>query len=73
MGFQGNAEAPEMRALIAETLARIAAAGKAPGILGMSDPTIRRYLDEGARFVAVAADILLLANAARDAAARWKG
>ena len=72
MGFQGNAEAPEMRALIGETLGRIAAAGKAPGILGMSDPTIRRYLDQGARFVAVAADILLLANAARDTAARWK-
>ncbi|MEX0282437.1 MAG: HpcH/HpaI aldolase/citrate lyase family protein [Arenibacterium sp.] len=73
MGFQGNAETPEMRQLIGETLGRIAKAGKSPGILGMSDGGIERYLSEGARFVAVAADVMLLAQAARASAAKWKG
>ena len=72
MGFQGNAETPEMRQLIGETLGRIAKAGKSPGILGMSDGGIERYLSEGARFVAVAADVMLLAQAARATAAKWK-
>ena len=73
LGFQGNAEVPEMRQLIEETLGRIAKAGKAPGILGMSDAAIERYLSEGARFVAVAADVMLLSQAARATAAKWKG
>ena len=73
MGFDGDAEAPEVREAIGDGLARIAAAGKAPGILGMNDVAIRRYLDQGARFVAVGADVLMLADAARKLAARWKG
>ncbi|MEX0282661.1 MAG: aldolase/citrate lyase family protein [Arenibacterium sp.] len=73
LGFRGNAEAPEMRKLIGEILNRITAAGKAPGILGMSDGAIERYLGEGAQFVAVGADVILLAEAARSTASRWKG
>ncbi|MEX0338053.1 MAG: aldolase/citrate lyase family protein [Arenibacterium sp.] len=72
MGFHGNAEAPEMRKVIAEALDRIAKAGVAPGCLGMADATVERYLSNGARFVAVAADITLLSQAARTTAAKWK-
>ena len=72
MGFAGNADAPEVREVIREGLAKIAAAGKAPGILAMKDEVARRYLDEGARFLAVGADIMLLATAARGLSAKWK-
>ena len=72
MGHAANAEIPEVKAAITDALARIAAAGKAPGILGMSEAAIQRYIDAGARFVAVGADVLLLANAARALAERWK-
>lgn len=72
MGFSGYSDAPEVREAIADALSRIAAAGRAPGILGLNDAAIQRYLDQGARFVAVGADILMLADAARQLAARWK-
>lgn len=72
MGFGGNAEAPEVKAAIKDALERIVAAGKAPGILATTDAPTQRYIDQGARFVAVGADVLMLAQAARQLAKRWK-
>ncbi|MHA6264791.1 HpcH/HpaI aldolase family protein [Arenibacterium sp. CAU 1754] len=71
MGFQGNADAPEVVAAINDALARIRAAGKAPGILGTVEEATQRYLDAGAQFLAVGADVLLLAAGARTLAKRW--
>lgn len=71
MGHAGNSEAAEVQRAIAGALERIAAAGKAPGILATTDAGTRRYLDAGAQFVAVGADVLLLAGAARQLAAKW--
>lgn len=72
MGYEGNADAPEVVETIGNALSRIAKAGKAPGILGMSDAAIQRYLDQGARFLAVGADVILLAQAASALARKWK-
>lgn len=72
MGFQGNSTAPEVRAVIADAIQRIRAAGKAPGILGTTDEATQAYLDMGAQFVAVGLDVMLLANTARRLSARWK-
>lgn len=72
MGFQGNAEAPEVVDAINDALSRIRAAGKAPGILGTAEKATQRYLDAGAQFLAVGADILILAAGARTLASRWK-
>lgn len=73
MGHPGKSGAPEVHAAILDALARIAAAGKAPGILALDEATTQAYLDGGARFVAVGIDILLLVQTARKLAARWKG
>ncbi|MCV2887412.1 HpcH/HpaI aldolase/citrate lyase family protein [Ruegeria aquimaris] len=72
MGFQGNSAAPEVRAVIADAVQRIRAAGKAPGILGTTDEATQAYLDMGAQFVAVGLDVMLLANTARRLSAQWK-
>lgn len=72
MGFQGNSAAPEVRAVIADAIERIQAAGKAPGILGTADEATQAYLDMGAQFVAVGLDVMLLANTARRLSAQWK-
>ncbi|MFK7754195.1 MAG: aldolase/citrate lyase family protein [Sedimentitalea sp.] len=72
MGFGGNSEAPEVKATIKDALGKIAAAGKAPGILATTDAPTQRYLDQGAKFIAVGADVLMLADAARSLAKRWK-
>lgn len=60
MGQRGNPDHPQVQAAIDNALRRIRAAGKAPGILAGSEALARRYLDEGALFVAVGSDIGLL-------------
>ncbi|MBQ4808930.1 HpcH/HpaI aldolase/citrate lyase family protein [Phaeobacter sp. HS012] len=71
MGFEGNSAHPEVRAVIADALARIKAAGKAPGILGTSPEATQAYFDMGAQFLAVGIDVMLLAKSARALATDW--
>ena len=72
MGHQGNSAHPEVRAAIADAIARIQAAGLAPGILGTTDEATQAYSDMGAQFLAVGIDVMVLARNARDLAAKWK-
>ena len=64
MGHPGNAAHPEVQAMIEQGIARILKAGKAPGILSTTEPQARKWLEAGARFVAVGADTILLVNGA---------
>ena len=71
MGHRGNPGHPEVQAAIDGAIKTIAASGKAAGTL-TGDPTLaRRYLELGARFVAVGIDITLLAQATRRLAAEF--
>jgi 4-hydroxy-2-oxoheptanedioate aldolase len=72
MGHQGDSAHPEVRATIAEAITRIKAAGKAPGILGVTEEATQAYFDMGAQFLAVGIDVLILAQNARRLAAGWK-
>jgi len=72
MGFQGDSAHPEVRKVIANSMAKIAASGKAPGILGVSEEATQSYLDMGAQFLAVGLDVMLLVQSARALSARWK-
>ncbi len=72
MGFRGNPGAPEVRKAIDDGIARVRAAGKAPGILATDATLARHYLDLGATFVAVGVDASLLARATRALAASFR-
>lgn len=72
MGYKGDSTVPEVRTAIADALKRIRAAGKAPGILGTNDEAVQAYRDMGAQFLAVGIDVMLLAQAARGLAAKWR-
>lgn len=72
MGFKGNAAAPEVQEVIADAVTRIKAAGKAPGLLGITEESTQGYYDMGAQFLAVGIDVVLLARSARALAKRWK-
>ncbi|EBA17311.1 HpcH/HpaI aldolase family protein [Roseobacter sp. SK209-2-6] len=72
MGHQGNSAHPEVRAVTADALARIKAAGKSPGILGVAEEATQAYFDMGAEFLAVGIDMVLLAQNARSLAENWK-
>ena len=73
MGHMGNSLHPDVQNKIMDALRRIAAAGKAPGILSTDDAMTQNALKAGARFVAVGADSLLLGQAARRLADKWVG
>ncbi|MBH2927851.1 4-hydroxy-2-oxoheptanedioate aldolase [Serratia ureilytica] len=72
MGFAGNPQHPEVQRTIDDAIARIRAAGKAPGILMANKARAQRYLEAGALFVAVGVDTTLLARAAEALANEFK-
>lgn len=73
MGHPGNPGHPDVQAAIRGGIARIRAAGKAPGILATAEAQAHQWLDAGALFVAVGVDTMLLSAAATDLLARFKG
>lgn len=73
MGFLGQPEHPEVVAAITKAFGVVKAAGKAPGILTTDDHWGRYYLEQGALFAALGVDLMLLTQAARSLAARFRG
>jgi 4-hydroxy-2-oxoheptanedioate aldolase len=71
-GHVGNPGHPEVQAMIEDAIRRIAAAGKAPGILMTDEKLARRYLELGATFVAVGLDNNILARGTAELAAKFK-
>ncbi|WP_333817034.1 HpcH/HpaI aldolase family protein [Tabrizicola sp.] len=65
MGHLGNAGHPEVRAAVMDALARIAASGKAAGMLSTDDAFIADCVTAGARFVGVGIDVLAYVGALR--------
>ncbi|MHA7850767.1 aldolase/citrate lyase family protein [Roseovarius sp.] len=72
MGYLGDSDQPEVRAVIRDALARIAASDKAAGILSLDHDTALSYRDWGAQFLAVGIDVVMLAQTARATMARWR-
>jgi len=72
LGFLGQPAAPQVQQAIIEGIAAVRRAGKAAGVLSADQVLARRYLEQGAAFVAVGADATLLANAARQLARAFK-
>ncbi len=64
MGHLGKPGHPEVLAAIFEALQRIHAAGRPSGFLTGDEALARQVIEHGAQFVAVGADLVLLARAA---------
>jgi len=73
LGYTGQTANPEVMPLIEEAMRRIRRAGKAPGFLTPVEADARRMLQAGAQFVAVGADIGILARGAEALAAKFRG
>jgi 4-hydroxy-2-oxoheptanedioate aldolase len=72
MGYTGEIANPEVKPLIDDAIRRIRKCGCAPGILTPNEGDARRWLECGALFVAVGADVGILARGADALAARFK-
>jgi 4-hydroxy-2-oxoheptanedioate aldolase len=73
LGRLGEIANEEVLPVIDDAIRRIVKAGKAPGILTANDDLIRRWLKLGATFVAVGADVGILARGSEALAAKYKG
>ena len=71
-GYLGQSTHPEIVAAIEVGLERVAAAGKAGGVLCSDQALNARYRAAGARFLAVGVDALLLAGATTALCAEYK-
>ncbi|MCP4821279.1 MAG: HpcH/HpaI aldolase/citrate lyase family protein [Shimia sp.] len=72
MGHPGAADSPEVQEVIEAAIKKIRAAGKAPGILTLTLDGAEKHLAQGATFVAVGIETLVLARAARALSATAK-
>lgn len=73
MGHLGNSAAAEVQAAVEDALKRMMAQGKAAGILTSDRALAQRYLDLGARFVAVGSDVGLLSAGTAELRAAFTG
>lgn len=71
MGLLGAQTHPDVVAAVLEAFAAVRGAGKPVGVNAFDPDAAQRYLDEGASFVLVGADVALLARGSEALAARW--
>lgn len=72
MGFLGRPGERVVQDAVEDGIARIIAAGKPAGILTSDETLARRYIELGARFVAVGTDVTLLSQATSALLAKFK-
>lgn len=72
LGHAGEIANPKVKPLIDQAVRRIRKAGKAPGILTPNEDDARHWLECGALFVAVGADVGILARGAEALAQKFK-
>jgi 4-hydroxy-2-oxoheptanedioate aldolase len=72
LGHPGEIANPKVKPLIDDAIRRIRKCGRAPGILTPSEADARHWLECGALFVAVGADVGILARGAESLAAKFK-
>lgn len=71
MGLLGEQEHPKVRAAVEHCLEAAKAAGKPAGVNAFNEATARAYLDAGASFVLVGADVAMLARGSEALAAKF--
>lgn len=72
MGMLGQASAPRVVNSVADALKRISLHGKFAGVLSADPRLATKYIEAGARFVAVGADASTLAHSLRQLSASFK-
>lgn len=72
MGYPGNPGHADVASAIHDGIRRVRKAGKHAGLLCLDETSVAQFVDSGANFVGVGVDTLLLGNAARQLAARYR-
>lgn len=69
LGMLGDTDSAELQTIINQSIKRIKNAGKAAGVLALTNETVDHALRSGACFIGVGIDVLLFANSVRKLAA----
>lgn len=72
LGMIGQGAHPDVMKMIDAGIGTVRAAGKAAGVLAPDPAVARHYLDQGATFVAVGIDTVLLVNACKALASQYR-
>ncbi|WP_277754293.1 aldolase/citrate lyase family protein [Pseudactinotalea suaedae] len=72
MGLLGQQTHPDVTAAVLATFDAVRGQGKAAGVNAFDPTAARRYLDAGATFITVGADVTLLARGSEDLATRFR-
>lgn len=72
LGHPGDPDHPEVVEAIDRAVAAVTARGKPVGVNAFHEPTARRRIDHGCRFVLVGADVTLIARGGEELAARYR-
>ena len=72
LGYAGETANPAVKPLIDDAIRRIRKSGKAPGILTGVEADAKHWLELGSQFVAVGADVNILARETEKLAAKFK-
>jgi len=72
LGRLGEPEHPDVVAVVEKVITTVSGRGLAAGVNAFAEPLARRYLDVGARFVLVGADVVLLARGSEQLATRHR-
>ena len=72
LGHTGEIAHPQVKPLIDDAIRRIRKCGRAPGILTPNEADAKHWLECGALFIAVGADVGILARGAEALAARFR-
>ncbi|GAA4060115.1 hypothetical protein GCM10023065_07540 [Microbacterium laevaniformans] len=71
LGLLGQQTHPDVVAAVRRTFAAVRAAGLPVGVNAFDPHVAQSYLDDGAAFILVGADVALLARGSEALAARW--
>lgn len=72
MGYLGQPMVDEVQRTIEDSIKRIQDCGKIAGILMANEEKAKRYIELGAKFVAVGSDVVLLGKAAQATVSRYR-
>ncbi len=71
-GHIGDADHPEIEHIIQNALGTIRRSGKTAGILALGEQEIQSYMEQGANFIGIGVDLLMLASQVRGTISNYK-
>ncbi|MDW3195632.1 MAG: aldolase/citrate lyase family protein [Cytophagales bacterium] len=71
-GYIGDTDHPEIEQIIQDSLKTIRQSGKTAGILALKEEEVQSYMEQGANFIGIGVDLLMLVSQVRGTIEKYK-